>query len=217
MPSLSVACCLMILHHELDGAPWNWSAWKDRTKIQHGLFPADDAHLPPGWTRKNATDVKSYFHAYNELPAEKRAKFLATSKSTHPGRELWHTFVNRQWPRWKIHSDIITEMKEADVHPLAILLREKTIDKDDWPTADFYIPLILDRLGMKLFGEDPFPDGVEFLPTALKRFVQMFAHRTWNGIRLQVSGLRSRQNEVKAIAVAAFEGQEFHFQFYSFH
>lgn len=161
MPSHTVASALIKLF-ELNGAPWEWPTWQERTGIKHGLFPADDGHLPPGWTRKDATDVHSYFRAYIELGSEaKKIQFATKSRgnSSHPGRDAWNSFVARQWPRWGVHDAIVGELKDSDVHPMMIVIREDNIN-GQWPNADYYVPKILDSLGMRLFGEDAFPDGV---------------------------------------------------------
>lgn len=95
MPSHTAASAFVKLF-ELNGAPWDWPAWQDRTGIRHGLFPTDDAKLPPGWTRKDATDVHSYFRAYNALSTEtKKLQFATKTKggSSHPGRDIWYSFV----------------------------------------------------------------------------------------------------------------------------
>lgn len=211
MPSHSAASALVKLF-EFKGAPWDWPAWQERTGISHGLFPSDDKHLPPGWTRKDATDIHSYFLAYNRLGSEaKKLQFSTKSKgnSAHPGRETWGNFVNKYWSRWGVHDVIVSELKEYDVHPMMILIRENGIN-DAWPSADFYIPKILDSLGMRLFGEEAFPDGVEILRTDLRKCLQIFVQRAWNMLRTQVNNMRNRQNLIEATALAAFTGEVNH-------
>jgi TATA-binding protein-associated factor len=69
--------------HGLSGVLWNWNHWQELTGITHGLFPDDDRHLPAGWTRVNALDVKSYFTEYNALATEElKMKFSKSCKRT---------------------------------------------------------------------------------------------------------------------------------------
>lgn len=207
MPSHTAASALIKLFG-LNGAPWEWPTWQERTGIRHGLFPHDDNHLPPGWTRKDATDVHSYFLAYNQLGSEaKKIQFATRSKgnSSHPGRDTWNAFVARHWARWGVHDVIVGELKDSDVHPMMIVIRENSIN-DQWPNADFYIPKIIDSLGMRLFGEEAFPDGVEILRTDMRKCLQIFVQRSWSTIRVQVSGMKNRRDEIEATAIAAFKG-----------
>jgi len=44
-------------------------------------------------------------------------------------------------------------LKETGIHPQAILLREGT-ESFAWPNANEYIPIVIDSLGIQLFGED---------------------------------------------------------------
>lgn len=111
----------------------------------------------------------------------------------------------RNWNKWGIHNLVVEELREWDVHPMMILIQENDTSTS-WPSADFYIPKILDTLGMKLFGEEAFPGRVEVLRTNLCRCLQIFAQRSWDTICVQVAGLRSHQNEIEATVIAAFKG-----------
>ncbi|KAF9441652.1 hypothetical protein P691DRAFT_683240 [Macrolepiota fuliginosa MF-IS2] len=205
MPSHTAASALIRLFF-FNGAPWEWSVWQELTGIRHGLFPSEDKKLPPGWTRKDASDVWSYFLAYNNLDTEEQKIRFATrtkGNSSYPGRVIWNSFVSRNWSRWGVNTLVVEELRAWDVHPVSILVRENI--NSSWPCADFYIPMILDTLGMKLFGEEAFPSGSEVLPTDLRRCLQNLAQRSWSTIRLQVSVLRNRSTEIEAAAVAAFE------------
>lgn len=208
MPSHTAASALIKLY-SLNGAPWSWTTWQEITKIEHGLFPLNDSKLPPRWTRTNATDVQSYFHAYKLMPTEdKKLSFATDSKggAAYPGRKFWNTWVGDHWNAWGIHNAVVEELRESDVHPLNILIREND-SISSWPAADFYIPLILDGLAMRLFGEDAFPNGSTLLSTELRRSLQIIAQRSWNTIRIQVGMLRNRPLEIEAAALAAFNGQ----------
>lgn len=206
MPSHTVASALIKLFF-LNGAPWEWSAWQELTGIRHGLFPPEDKNLPAGWTRKNASDVASYFQDYNALDSEeKKINFATRTKgnSSHPGRDIWNSFVAKNWSRWGIHTLVVEELKAWDVHPMSIIARENMTSS--WPCSDFYMPMVLDTLGMKVFGDEAFPTGTEVLPTDLRRCLQIFAQRSWNTIRNQLTAHRNRSPAVEAAAMAAFAG-----------
>ncbi|KAF9444080.1 hypothetical protein P691DRAFT_678274 [Macrolepiota fuliginosa MF-IS2] len=210
MPSHTVASALIKLF-SLNGAPWEWSTWQELTGIQHGLFPTDDNHLPRGWTRKDADDVKSYFHAYGQLKTEDDKFRFATKtqgSAEYPGRVTWNSFISRNWSRWGIHNLIVQELRDWDIHPMSILVREDDLSENSWPSSDSLIPIILDTLGTKVFGEDAFHPGSLTLRMDVRRFLQIFAQRSWNTIRSQVAGLRSRQDDIEAAAVAAFADLE---------
>ena len=104
-----------------------------------------------------------------------------------------------------MHNLIVEELREWDVHPLSILVREKDVNAP-WPTADSYLPMVLDTLALKLFGEEAFPDGASVLTTDLRKCLQIFVQRSWNTLRGQVSGMKNRRNEIEASARAAFQG-----------
>ncbi|KAF5344438.1 hypothetical protein D9756_011277, partial [Leucocoprinus leucothites] len=206
MPSHTAASGLIKLY-ELDGAPWKWPAWQERTGVLHGLFPDDDKHLPPGWSRQDARDVKAYFQAYIELKREDRKIQFATRPkgggANFPGRAIWNAFVSRHWNRWGLHSVIVEEIREFDIHPTSVIARDSSL-RGQWPHADAYVSMILDTLGMKLFGEEAFPEDCEVLPAGLRKALQVFVQRSWNTIRGQVKALRDRRYEIEATAKAAF-------------
>lgn len=206
MPSHTAASAL-IKFFEFDGAPWNWPAWQERTGIYHGLFPEDDSHLPKGWTRKNAVDVQSYFRAYHVLPNEERKlSFSANAKgaSLYPGREFWNAFISKRWDSWNIHTAVIEELKESDIHPLDILVAED-IDAP-WPSADSYLPMILDSLALKLFGEEAFPNKTLIMRPQMRDAFRAIPQRSWNTIRTQVHNMKKSPTEIEAVALAAFKG-----------
>ena len=99
-----------------------------------------------------------FFLITNSPPKQRRSNLQRNPKAIrpHPGRNTWNTFVARQWPRWGVHEVIIGELKDADVHPMMILIRENTLN-DQWPNADIYIPKIIDTLGARLFGRGRLP------------------------------------------------------------
>lgn len=89
---------------------------------------------------------------------------------------------------------------------MMIIIREGDINAP-WPNAEFYVPKILDSLGMKLFGEDAFPVGIEVLRTDLRRCLQIFVQRAWNRIRIQVGDMKKCRSKLEAAAIAAVEGE----------
>lgn len=209
MPSHIPASALIKLFF-LDGAPWQWSVWQDRTGIRHGLFPPDDDKLPSGLTREDVTDIASYFNAYNDQPTEDDKIAFATrtrGNSAYPGRAKWNAFVSKNWNRWGVHTLIVDELKEWDIHPQDIVIREHP--KVTWPDAGSYVPIILDSLGMKLFGDDAFPAGSERLSTDLRAALRIFVQRSWGRIRVQVSSLKSRAQIIEDAARDAFKGDSY--------
>ncbi|KAF8219035.1 hypothetical protein L208DRAFT_1344285, partial [Tricholoma matsutake] len=208
MPSHTPSSALIKLF-SFDGAPWQWPAWQERTGILHGLFPDDDSKLPKGWTRKDAVDVQSYFRAYHLLPnKDKKLAFAINAKgaSAYPGREFWNNFIVRKWDSWGVHTVIIAELKEWDIHPLDILISENNIDAP-WPSSDNYLPMILDSLALKLFGKEAFPNGSLVLRPALQEVFRIIPQRSWNTIHIQVNAMKNRPIEIEAAALAAFKGK----------
>lgn len=155
-------------------APWKWSAWKDYTGICHGLFLPDDAQLPPGLTCKDILDIASYFCTYKREKTEDDKIAFATKtrgNTTHPGHAKWNVFISWNWSCWVIHGLIIAELKDWDIHLQDIFAQERGTA---WPNADTYIPMVLDTLGMKLFGNDTFSNGSTSLLTDLQLLLRIF-------------------------------------------
>ncbi|KAF5343888.1 hypothetical protein D9756_011620 [Leucocoprinus leucothites] len=206
------ASALIKLYH-MDGAPWSWPTWQETTGMTHGLFPEDDNYLPKGWTRRNATDVASYFRAYNQLTREdQKIQFAKNNKkNTHkPGRVAWNSFVSRNWNSWGIHNIVVAELHAWDVHPMSILVRKNSVGVSaPWPNAELYTVKIVDSLAMKLFGEDVFPDESDvLLDDEIRRCLMIIIQRSWNTIRCQVSALRNRADEIEEAAASAIEDLE---------
>ncbi|EKM81399.1 hypothetical protein AGABI1DRAFT_125789 [Agaricus bisporus var. burnettii JB137-S8] len=104
MPSHTPASALIKLF-SIDGAPWGWQTWKDRTGIRRGLFPPDDDFLPPGMTRQDTIDVQLYFKAYQDLKTEDDKITFATKTRgapAYPGRATWNLFIQKNWNRWGV-------------------------------------------------------------------------------------------------------------------
>jgi hypothetical protein len=205
MPSHTAASALIKLF-SYDGAPWQWPAWQERTGVYHGLFPVDDSHLPKGWTRQNAVDVQSYFRAYQLLPTEeKKLAFSGNTKaSAYPGREFWNSFISKRWDSWNIHTAVIEELKESHIHPLDVIISENDLGAP-WPQADMYLPMIIDSLALKLFGEEAFPSNLILRP-AMRDAFRAIPQRSWNTIRTQVKNMLKTPAAIEAAALAAFKG-----------
>lgn len=216
MPSHTAASAMVKLY-SCNGAPWAWPVWQELTNVHHTLFPENDADLPPGWTRQNAIDVQSYFRAYISQPSEEKKIVFAYNEknSRYPGREFWNAFIARRWNSWGIHTLIVDELREYDIHPLEILIRQNDLTAP-WPSADTYVPIILDTLGMRLFGEEAFQPGVSVLAPDLRKCVMMLAQRSWNTLRLQVQSMKARPSEIEAAALAAFAGEYLYYYLVSF-
>ncbi|KAF5347355.1 hypothetical protein D9756_010004 [Leucocoprinus leucothites] len=191
------------------GAPWRWTRWQELTGIQHGLFPYDDAQLPSGWTRENANEVNSYFRAYQNIEGEDaRNKFvIGRGQSKYPGRTFWRKWIKKQWAAWNIHSIIVNELKEADIHPHAILIRENDPDLA-WPNANEYVTIVLDPLGLTLFGEEAFPEGSDILLTNIRNCLKVLVQKSWADIRSQLRTFKAKAAHQEASVQAAFKALE---------
>jgi hypothetical protein len=202
MPSYTPASAL-VKFYEFDGFPWNMPAWQQLTGIKHGLFPPNDSHLPPGWTRRNADDVKSYFNKYQQQPSDNlKIKFASSRDPSSPGRKFWAEFVSKSWPKWDIHSKIIEGLKKCSIHPVTLLENEGTLDY--WPNSDLYIPIALDTIALQLFGPEAFGDS-DVLPINLRRCLTIFVQRSWSRIRVQVTKDKEKLPKIESEALSTFE------------
>ncbi|KAF8220211.1 hypothetical protein L208DRAFT_1186029, partial [Tricholoma matsutake] len=180
------------------------------TGILHGLFPEDDYKLPQGWTHKDAVDVQSYFRVYQLLSNKGEKLNFSTNlkgNSTYLGHEFWNCFIGRKWDSWNVHTTILAELKEWDIHPLDILILENNINVP-WPNADNYLPIILNSLAIKLFGEEAFPNNSLILRPVLQEAFWGIPQRSWNMICTQVVNMKTCPNKIGAIALAAFKGKD---------
>ncbi|KAG6883167.1 hypothetical protein C0993_007539 [Termitomyces sp. T159_Od127] len=215
MPSHSVAGALVELYWSTEpaGVPWSWIVWQEITGVKYGLFPSDDARLPRGISRADADDIYQFFQAYSAL-ASKVAKlaFANGSKGAarHPGQRKWASFVTKGWPTWKIHGIIVEELRSHGVHPATLLQNENNLNNPRalWPNSADYIPMILDALGMRLFGEEAFPNNLEILPVATRHCLAVLVQRSWNTIRVQLNRLRGQRDKIQAAAEAAMKELE---------
>jgi hypothetical protein len=206
MPSHTAASALVKLH-SLGGLPWVWPAWQELTGIRHELFPEDDRLLPKGWTRADANDIKSYFDQYNAIDTEdNKIKFAVATRDGRsvPGRKKWSDFVSKSWHKWGIHELIIDGLKKQGVHPVMLLVQEKSMDH--WPKSDTYIPMALDAIGMSIFGIEAF-NGADVLGYNIRKCLTIFVQRSWSRIREQVQRDKGRLDEIEKSVMESFEGK----------
>ncbi|RXW13670.1 hypothetical protein EST38_g12186 [Candolleomyces aberdarensis] len=199
---------LLRLYYDIPGAPWNWPRWKEMTGIQHGLFPADDAHLPPGWTREDAKAIRSYFEAYRALPTEeaKHAFASVTKKANiedYSGRTLWRTWIVNNWPRWKIQLKIHNAFEDSSCLWMQIMVANnlKGLPKDI-PIGD-----ALDRIAYTLFGDDGLDSNGKIL-YLLRKSVHIFALSASNNLRKTAQRLIDRVVRNEGAIDAAFQELE---------
>ncbi|KAG5719786.1 DNA repair protein rhp26 [Termitomyces sp. T112] len=209
MPSHSAASGLIEIYFATTppGIMWTWPTWQDVTGIHHGLFPDDDARLPPGLSRSDAIDIKAYFDAYDSIKSKtKKLSFATGSKGApyHPGRAKWNTFVTTRWNRWDVHDKAIKMLREYGVHPATLLMNEGNIEnKKAWLDSTGYIPLIIDPLGRLLFGDEAFPSGCELLPGKVRDGLQSIVQRVWTTTRVQLNRIRDKRDKIQAAAEEA--------------
>lgn len=206
MPSHTVQSTLIKMFHN-DGAPWNWTTWKNITGIHDGIFPTDDALLPKGITRQDTIDIKSYFDQYQAQPNEDaKIKFAGQNKGNPlPGRVKWREWVTTKWKEWKIHGIITDVLTREGLHPLNIM----TIDVRGemiWPNAETYIPLVVDPVAQNLFGDESFDQACR-LSFQYRNVTQQLIQQVWGNIHKQTRRNKNRLGALEDAATRAFKGE----------
>jgi TATA-binding protein-associated factor len=192
----------------LGGCPWIWPTWQKITGVKHGLFPADDALLPKGWTRQHALDIQSYFHQYSLVSTDElKIKFASNSNKHVPGRTKWNSWISSNWEVWDVHTRIVEGLRQHSIHPISLIVSSG--DTDTWPNSSFYIPIALDTIGMSLFGPEPFGDS-DLLPPEIRPILTAMIQRSWARIREQVITDRKKLVDTEVAALKAFDGTLFH-------
>jgi hypothetical protein len=206
MPSHTVQSALIKFYYN-NGAPWNWTTWKDITGIHDGIFPTDDALLPKGFTRQNVTDIKSYFDQYQAQPTEDaKIKFAGQNKGNPlPGRVKWREWVTTNWKVWKIHIRITDVLTAEGLHPLNIMANDARGEKM-WPNAETYIPLVVDAVALDLFGDESF-DSSGRLAFQYRSVTQNLVQRVWGNVYKQSVRSRNRLGALEDAATRAFRGE----------
>ncbi|KAJ2911463.1 hypothetical protein MD484_g8951, partial [Candolleomyces efflorescens] len=179
---------LLRLYYDIPGAPWNWPRWKEITGIQHGLFPDEDAKLPPGWTRNMASAIHSYFEAYRALPTEEAKHSFASvtkreNQEDYSGRAMWRSWIIKNWGRWKIQLKIHNAFEDSDClwHQVMVANQLTSFPKEI-PITDAH-----DRITYSLFGSDGLDDNGKTL-YRVRKSVHIFAQAAASNFRR--SGLR---------------------------
>lgn len=205
MPSHTIQSAFIKLYHA-NGAPWSWKTWKDITGIHDGIFPPDDTLIPKGLTRKDVTDIQSYFAQYEAQPSEDaKIKFAAGSKGNPiPGRTKWRDWMTAGWKAWKIHSRISDMLTTEDLHPLTIMANND--NSLPWPQGDLYIPLAVDSVALNLFGEESL-DSSGRLAAQFRPITQHIVQRTWINISKQTKRNKVRLVALEDAATKAFNGK----------
>ena len=200
MPTHTIASALVKLWTL--GAPWDYPAWQTTSGTYHGLFPADPAHLPKGWTAEDAANVKSYFEQYRLQPTEddKIAFARQTKGSVLPGRKTWRDWVSALWRTSRVHEKIIAVLNANNCHPLNL-----AADTVTWPMGGTWIPLCLDAVALELFGEECL-DHHGRLPEAPRAPTQALIQRTWTNLTKRLDRSKKRLSILEEEAVQAFKG-----------
>ncbi|RXW17371.1 hypothetical protein EST38_g8476 [Candolleomyces aberdarensis] len=177
---------LLRLYYDIPGAPWKWSRWKEITGVKHGLFPNDDAELPPGWTRDMARAIHSYFEAYRALPSEESKHAFSSGKDQtgdSSGRAQWRSWVVQNWGRWKIQLKIHGAFEDSGCLWHQIMVADGLAEfPKELPLND-----ASDRIAYTLFGSDGLNMNGKTL-YALRKTVHIFATVAAGNFRR--SGLR---------------------------
>lgn len=205
MPSHTIASAVIKLWTL--GVPWDLANWQALTGVQNGLFPDNSALLPKGWTREDATDIKSYFDQYNRQPTEDdKISFTRQSKgSILPGRKRWREWINALWRTSRIHEKITFVLHANNCHPVTLFV-ESSDGTVTWPMGGTWIPLCLDAVASELFGEDCL-DQHGRLPEPLRAPTQALVQRTWTNLNKRLDRGKNRLALLELEAIEAFEGE----------
>ncbi|KAJ8085323.1 hypothetical protein PM082_004119 [Marasmius tenuissimus] len=204
MPSKKVPELLIELYFTLDGAPWNFRSWQERTRIYHGLFPEFDKDLPAGWNRRNANDVLSWFKEYDGILNPKEKEKCARS-SSKPGQEFFSTWVTKNWDKWGIHDEVCASLRERECHPFQLLRTDPTIKT--FPEARFHLTKVTDDIARRLLGSELFPRGSRTVPSAYSElgFPTVFILRSWVRLKKKWDTDQKRFKTLATDAKAAYE------------
>lgn len=205
MPSHSVHSALVQMFCD-DESPWAYPEWQDITGVRHGLFPAEDALLPAGWSRADATFILSYFDQYGQkVKEDDKIKFSGARAGAAqvPGRDLWRKWVIEGWRSWKIHARITSVLSKENLYPLTIMLSSKT---EVWPHGATWIPLAVDPVGRVLFGDDAL-DASGRVVSEMRMATQALIQRTWTNIYNQTQRSKARIINLEKEATDAFDSE----------
>ncbi|KAF6741248.1 hypothetical protein DFP72DRAFT_1077655 [Ephemerocybe angulata] len=156
MPYIGISGALLRLYYTLPSvnAPWCWDRWKDITDVRSGLFPEEDANLPPGLTRSDAAAIRLYFEAYAALSTDsEREVFLR--KEYLPGSAIWETWVTTMWSHQKIAAIIEVSLGAVHCLPFQVVQAENLLTL---PT-DLPVHRACDEIAGVLFGAQGLHNG----------------------------------------------------------
>lgn len=206
MPSHTVPSALIKMYH-MNGAPWNWTTWKDITGIHDGIFPADDSDAPKQFTNEEVINIKSYFDQYQAQPTEDaKIRFSSQNKGNPlPGRVVWREWVMTKWKEWNIHNRITEVLTTEGLHPLLIMAND-TRKERLWPPAETYLPLVIDSVAQNLFGDESL-DSSGRLQFQYRTVTQHLVQRVWGNIHKQTNRDKGRLGALEDAAKRAFKGE----------
>ena len=176
------------------------------TGVQNGLFPPDDSPLPRGWTQESKDFIRSYFDQYQQKKTEDdKIKFSAARAGSAqvPGRDLWRNWVTGCWQDWKIQAMVTAVLAEENIHPVTLLCVSGT---DKWPNGAAYIPLAIDTVGKRIWGDDCL-DDLSRVRSSLRPGLQAIIQRTWGNIYNQVQRSKKRLMKLEEDAATAFDSE----------
>ena len=205
MPTHTPASALVKIFFAVNGAPWIYPTWLDITGLEYSPFHTNqDNNLPSDLTRGQVDAIASYFAQYNSKGTEdEKIKFASRNKANSadkvPGRDFWRAWVTSHYSsHWKIHTRIAKLMSTRNIHP------EQLIDDSgdtSPPNNSSYLPVILDDLGLQLFGIEAL-DRNGRLPSSLREPTLALAQRTWT---LGVRGIVVRKARLEKLHQQAHE------------
>lgn len=208
MPSHTVHSALLQMYWDDSGAPWKFPLWQEITGVRHGLFPADDALLPRGWTREMASLIASYFDQYkNQGSEDQKIQFSSGLRNANqvPGRALWKKWVTETWRLLKMHARITEVLVQENLHPLTIALSSRS-GSLEWPKATTYVPLAINPVGRTLFGVDCL-DSHSHVYDELRTTISGVIVRTWINVNNQTKRSKVRIINLEKEAIEAFESK----------
>jgi hypothetical protein len=99
----------------------------------------------------------------------------------------------------------VAVLKEEKVHPVTIMVSEGSLDS--WPHGEAWLPMVLDAIALRLFGEEALDPGTGHLHTIYRSPLQAMVQRTWESLRKQFQRDRKKLDEYEKQAIDAYESQ----------
>lgn len=203
-----------------DEAPWLFPAWMERTGVKNGLFPRDDAQLPEGITREEATLVQSWFITYLKLPTEAKRVQAASAKTTNIGRDIWRKWLTPRWKAWDIQGTISNCLVEQKLHPLQIALAAKNspatssrnVHSKNHPLnipieSNLLLQLVVDSAALTLLGPEAFDEDTDRVLLHLRAPFTVLVQRCWLNNKSTIVRDLARMSKYEVQATEAFESE----------